>query len=196
MKIRNYYHSLDMNRTILKGYVHLFYLIYMIYYHIDLLPIILSLFFSSLLHIIDFENLFIEKIIFFFDYFFVIYCCYFAFVDRCSLFILEYLFYGVVTFLYVLTTCFISLINISFPLFRNIYHSGFVIFLLSYFFILFPTSQSLLIDIKAFYNILLPIISILLIKVLPFDLNNEYIDIHDIFQICSVILSNYILYYY
>lgn len=196
MKIRNYYHTLDMNRTLLKGYVHLLYFFYIIYYHINLTPLILSMFFSSLLHIIDFENLFIEKIIFFFDYFFVIYSCYYAFVDRCSSFILELLFYGVATFLYVLTTCFLSLIEISFPLFRHIYHGGFVIFLLFYIIILYPTNNSLLIDIKAFYNILLPIMFILLIKVLPFDLNNRYIDIHDIFQFLSVFFTTYIIYYY
>jgi hypothetical protein len=196
LKIRNFYHTINMTRTLLKGYIHLLFLFYCLYYHIDLIPMLLSLFFSSLLHIIDFNNLFIEKIIFFLDYFFVIYNCYFVFVDRCSIFILNYLFYGVISFLLFLTISFIIFVNKNFSLFRNLYHIGFVIFLSYYLYILYPNIYSYYIDIKAFYFILLPIMFILLIKVCPYNLNNDYIDMHDIFQFCSVLLSCFILYYY
>jgi len=195
MKIREYYNSLNMSRTLLKGYIHLFYCLYIIYYDITQLPVILSFFFSSLLHIFDFDNLFIEKILFFLDYFFAIYVCYFAFVTKCSLYILNYLFNSVVIVLSLLTISFIYLINLNFSLFRLLYHIYFTILIILYFIILFPTNNINYNDIFCFYYRLIPIIFILIIKLIPYDLNNKYFDVHDIFQLLSVILIHIFIFY-
>lgn len=217
--LRTYYNTLDMPRTYLKGYCHLIYyfvilikILYLYimknilyYFHHNIYQIHLinkliyinsiklcGLFASATLHIVDFNNLFIEKIIFFIDYFFAIFNCHTSIHFRCSPIIRKYLFKSAQILLSILTISFVILIEIDFYLFRNIYHIGFVLHLLYCFYGLYNYKKINKIDLICFNKILIPLMSILLIKILPFDFNNEYFDTHDLFQLLLVIYDIHI----
>ena len=61
----------------------------------------------------------------------------------------------------------------DFFLFRNIYHVGFILHLLYCFFKLYFHKNINKIDLICFNKVLIPVMSILLIKILPFDFNND-----------------------
>jgi len=217
--LRTYYNTLDMPRTYLKGYCHLIYyfviltkILYLFilknilyYFHHNIYQIHLinkliyiniiklcGLFASATLHIIDFNNLFIEKIIFFIDYFFAIFNCHVNIYFRCSPVIRKYLSRSANILLSILTISFIILIEIDFFLFRNIYHVGFILHLLYCFYKLYLNKNINKIDMICYNKILIPVMSILLIKILPFDFNNDYFDTHDLFQLLLVIYDIHI----
>jgi len=226
--LRNYYYTLDMPRTYLKGYCHLIYfffiLLKIIYikithnfflikqksintnnlksylHHINIINKtvfiniikLFGLFASALLHIFDFNNFFIEKTIFFFDYFFAILNCHISIHYRCSTNIRYIIFNSVCLLLSILTLSFIILINIDFLLFRNIYHIGFIFHLIFCYYKLYISKFSNKIDLLCFNKILIPIMSILLIKILPFDFYNNYFDTHDLFQLLLVLYDIHI----